>query len=461
MEERTGSSALDRAYRLIRAHSALTVCLACYAAALVAFFFHALDVNPQYDTQALSSAYDLLRSPGGAWLADRKYPLFYTLPFAALFKLVSLFTGPFSEQTGFLLGRMVTVLFALGTLALTGMLSRKLYGRFDAALLLLTSVLFFTFSTAIRPHVPLAFWTLLAFSCSLRAGRRWTIAAFLSASAAFCTLQSGLLAFLFPVWALRRASGGVDQILQYLIPSLLLCLVLGYPSLFSSVFDPTLGHDEPIRFSVSHGLRVWLRFIGSELFVLAFAAWGWRRWRIPVVRWFIVGYFLLFSFYATADARYFIVTLPFLSLVGAGMIGDRLRAVLAVLVVVVSARFGTLALRPNTFEQVAAFLGPRDGLFGSIGYPEYFYPLPASRVIEKGAFDMMTFVVAPDALNTRADAELEECFRATSSRTTDANVLLWVETPWALWHLLEATALGPNLTVYCKRLAPVPGQTRP
>jgi hypothetical protein len=115
------------------------------------------------------------------------------------------------------------------------------------------------------------------------------------------------------------------------------------------------------------------------------------------------------------------------------------------------AKFGWLAVQPNTYIQASAFAVAREGTIAiSTHIPSYFTTIPASRFPASVDNADFSTAIAPDAENVGMPAPWTACAHFVASRTTDEIVLLWNDTPWALWHVFEARALGPNITGFCK-----------
>lgn len=457
--------------------------IAAYAVAVLLYSMHGLDTNPQYDNQGISYAGDMLEDiqDGRLWpflMRERKYPMGHILPFAAVAGTMILAGNDVSNHEAFVIGRVVTMLFALGTFLVLWRIARRLNMEFEATLLLMASVLFLLFTSAIRPHTPTAFWTLLALLCSIRL-REYpsvprAIMAFGSAGLAFATLQSGLFAFIFPLWAMLERPWSKRQLAvagAWAATSLGLATAFGYPYLLRpfvgrmAIAGADLGHDVGLEFNVVAGPLHWIpQFIGSELFVIiasAVAIVGMKRNRSLPAPWIgailvYCGVFALaFGFHTITTSRFFIPTLPMLALLGATALHSSkpiVRSALAVVVILVCAKFGWLALQPNTYQLVSEFGKQQQGKIGTVSQPGYFFDIPQEKqVLETDSLADVSAIVIPDYDDeTRSKmSKWTPCLHATASRTTDEIVLLWSDTPWALWHVFEASRFGPNMTVYC------------
>lgn len=463
--------------------------LVAYAAALAAYLLHYLKVNPQYDTQVIWYAQDLINAAYKKdalipyLLSVRKYPLGYVLPFGLVYRVVLFAQDPISQPVVFFVGRLITLLHALGCVVVLRSLSRRMFGQEGAMWLLLSSICFLLFSTAVRPHMPVAFWTLLSFSCALRARERGAIrdvaCSFGSAFLAFVTLQSGLLAFIFPVWAVLAGPRGTrsQRILGAAAGAgvtLLVALVVGYPFLLSGIVpraggvNLSLGHEVEMGYSFARGVWVLGLALGSETLLLAFAALGiWRLFRHQderrpehaVMAFYIAAFAAVFLFHVTSALRFFLPTLPFLALFGAEAFAAaprRVRLGFFVLLLFGAGKLAYLAVIPNTYQQATAFVAARPGRIGFDGQPSYFFDLPPERLVTTDADEASMYtVVESDDLDAHPQpGRWKPCFQAVASPTSDGIQFLWNEVSWAIFRLVDARALGPNMTVYCDRRYP-------
>jgi hypothetical protein len=442
-----------------------------------AFFFHAIGNNPQMDTQGIRYAAELNESlaagtAGEYMLEVRKYPLLYILPIAAGDALAA--AAGHGDLTGMhYVGRGLTLLYAIGILVLVSAVGRRLSIKY-AWLVLLMSITFFQFSTAVRPHVPVAFWTILSlyFSLRLMTSRRpaWVIGAFGSALIAFCTLQNGLLAFIFPAWAYaypRWTAGSILRACGIAAAFLLPAVVLGYPFLLGPLFgkmmvaDADLGHEVALAFDAQHGLITLMTMLGSELILMALAAAAsvhvlWKRTHegiaviIVPVTLFWIAYMALFLFHNQSGVRFFLPVLPLWALLGAQTYG-RLPAwgkqLLLLFVILIFARLGWLATQPNVYQKASLTLAGAHGLTTPGLPPAHFFDLPQDAwAVHK---DEVRALIFPDSLDEQPQGSWKVCARFTASDASDANMFLWEEVQWAYFHALKARALGQNLTVYC------------
>lgn len=444
------------------------------AIAAVTYLFHYVGINPQYDNQGLWNGIDLLKamhegSVAEFLLAVHKYPLFYMLHFTAAFS----FTPELALSSVFLIGRLITFAYGCGIVVLLTKVSRKLGVGTDATLLLLTSILFLMFTSAIRPHIPVTFWTLAAFTSSLwmkenpTAPR--TALAFGCALFAFCSLQNGLLAFIFPVWGYIYGRWNVRRAMAtaaWLAGSMMLAVPLGYPFLLARLAGVQedvgidLGHNVGLHYSFAQGVIVFLQLLGSGPFLFLFGAVGialvvrhWKSmetWQVPALI-YIAIFTALFFFHTSAASRFFLPVLPLLALFGARALRacpDWVRGAMLLFVAVVFARFTWLSTQPNTYQQASAYLAERSGSIVPAGIPAYFYELPTERFTTTEA-DAAYMLIQHDG-KTTVDAPWNRCAQFIASTTTDDIVLLWNDTPWAYVEALHARSFGPNIDAYCR-----------
>lgn len=150
------------------------------------YVFHAINTNPQPDSQLLRYAYELrsvIERPSMIleyFLTQRKYPLLFIamletfswIPasfadiFAQIFSAEPISTE-ISDAILIVSGRIFILLHAIGIIAIFGYISKREFNVRFAEPLLFSSILFITFATAVRPHIPVTFWTLLACALSL------------------------------------------------------------------------------------------------------------------------------------------------------------------------------------------------------------------------------------------------------------------------------------------------------
>jgi hypothetical protein len=463
---------------LLRLQKALPLLFALVAVLSAGiYFFHNLGINPQYDNQGIWHAVDLITAHRQGKLSEfllttRKYPLFYILNYATIFGILV----EVDRAQLFLIGRIVTFLYATGILLLLLRLSKRMGNGAAAAVLLLTSLLFIMFASAIRPHIPVAFWTLLSFYFAVQMQQKrtlWnTLGSFASALLAFCTLQSGLLAFLFPVWGmlgLRPKVIDMGKAAILLIVCLALAVPLGYPFLLGGFFGNEvavgvdLGHDVGLTYGISQSIVVITGLLGSSPFIIGFALWGLTRLArrmdpldpilVPMIA-YVAIFCAVFLFHSVATTRFFLPVLPFLCLLGAR--GYRLspgwlRSGSLLLVMAVFARFSWMSTLPDTYQQTTAFLQERPGLIAMIALPAYFFDIPTERLPAMEAdIPAVKSIVLPHDQTDKLDGSWRLCKDFIASKSTDDIVLLWNDTPWAYYRVFEADSFGPNLAVYCK-----------
>ena len=464
---------------------------ATFLLAVIAFCLHDYVANPQPDNQVLRYGYELDVTARYGGLTDillnvRKYPLLYAVPIAVLRVPLSLITDlrpgeiyPFTEPSIFL-GRIYAFLYAGATFIVFSKLAKRLFGTDDAMALLQTSLMFFLFSSAVRPHIPVTCWTLLAllYSLRLRESHRTSdgCMAFGSALVAFCTLQNGLLAFIFPIWAFNAGHLGIRRTLQtvgIVFVCLLLAVPLGYPFLLAPWFGHPgefgfdLGHNAGSSLSFTHAFSLLGMMLGSDVFILLFAGIGlWRMWAgkdtyfpgCKVMLVYITVYLLLFSFQTVADARFMMPILPMLVLIGATAFARSptwVQTVILSLFIIIFLKYSYLGFHNNTYQQTRDLLGSEVGTVGVIGgVPTYHYNFPISAMSEYT--DDLRYVVSP-ALDMQGKEHMgwELCHRIVASSMSDNDMFLWTEVPYALWYVLESRSLGPNINVYCRE-SPAP-----
>lgn len=463
------------------------VFLISYSAAVIAYLFHYVSVNPQYDNQVIWYAQGLFDAAYEHklftyFMEVHKYPNIFLIPFAAFYKSEMFFLGDLSPVTTFLTARMVSVVYAIGTLFLLRHLSLKLFGNVTAVWLLMTSLLFMLFTTAVRPHMAVAFWTLATFACALRLERRvtfWNI--LLGFGAAFCafgTLQSGLLAFLFPVWAIlskRRYTMPAYLILAIgmSIVTVAAAFVIGYPWMLAPFlthaktgFDVTLGgHGVGLAYTFEHGVWLTLQLCASEIFLIVFAVIGLLRLRTHRDEWHpaflpILLYLFLFCavflFHTISVGRFFLPTLPLLALLGTNAFRHSPRIIrrgVLLVSIFILCKLTFLAISPDTYQQTNLFLSIRSGLIYTRSIPAYFFTTPSERFIttNKDIPYTRTIIISDQVNDVPPKEYWSPCFHAISSGTSNEIMFLWNETPWALFHVFEARALGPNITIFCAK----------
>lgn len=457
--------------------------IGCYVLAACVYGFHALDTNPQYDNQVTRYAQEAMVAVrngtfGDYLLESRKYPTIYTAPFVALYEPIYAIQGVLDQRTVFIASRMLTTLFGIGIFLVLWRIAKRTGQEWEAVILLMLSTIFLLFLSAIRPHIPVTFWTLATLLASIRyheapsTRRQWIM--FACAVAAFGTLQNGLFAFIFPVWALGErlfSLRGMMRIAVRTLPWLILGAVIAYPFVLRPLFGLSseggadLGHGVGLQFSLLMPLHWVPQLLGGEIILFALAGWslwhmrktGWgEAWHAPVVLYSVLMV-AVFGFHSAAAGRFFLPLIPLAALLALPIVPSIPKTgwyALLALVILLSLKLTWLALRPNTYQQTSMFLATRPAYITTIGQPIYFFTVdPRKQLPDVKNLDMFSTVVVPDYDETQQAAITDwvECFHAQSSPSTNQIVLLWNDTPFALWNLLRAGSLGPNLRTYCAR----------
>lgn len=497
--------------------------VALWAGANLALLRHDLRVNPQADLQLITDMFALGDAALGGTLGEflltvRKYPLLPGMllagPTALLLGLLRaagtvadfgdglrayLFTDPW-ELT--LLWRALFLAAAAATMAWTARVAARLWQNprapVSAVALLAGSLLWTLYGTALRPHVPVAAMVTLSALLSLHLlrspSRKTEAGAFAAATAAFCMLQNGLLAFLFPVWATVRTRGwrrGAPAAALWLAAGGVFSVAAGYPFLARPLlglpggFDLELGHNHTpadARWSLQ-GLTV-IRdlFLHSEwltaaalLSTLGFLAA--RRLAVReehlIVGTFLLLYFGVFGVYSSPHPRYFLATFPLLCALGAGgmaLLPRAPRAACYAAAGLFTLLLGAAALRPNTYRLAEAFLATRPGTLGT-NLPSYLLgiaPTRASVGASASQRDRWVAGLPADLPGARAvttlrdpaadvrvalwgvadSAEWRTC--AAFGTPSGGPGMLWGEIDRPLPWLLAARHLGPVLTAQCR-----------
>lgn len=454
-----------------------------YAIALVAYFFHALDINPQFDTQGIRYSLELLsaKDQGQLWdwltqIPPRKYPLLYILPFSLLESFFWVSNEGMDMIHVHAITRLVTVLYALGTFWVLGRITRRLFGDHRAAtLLLMTSTNFFLFSTAVRPHMAAAFWMLMTFSLSfdLRhdSSLKMKCLAFGSAACSFAVLQSGLFAFFFPVFAILFYDRHVQPFLKaagWSIGAGALGLIVGYPFVLTMLSGATgattlaagMNHDVGI-FMLPEllPLKFWQLFACDSILLLAAAYGVWKTWQkkektMPILITLFL-FVLVFGMQPITSPRFFIPVLPFFAILGApALIGRRrLHMAIACLCILMFAKLALLAAQPNTYQRASAFVNAQDG-FLLTRIPTYFLNVPDEKYAKTDQDAKRLFFLLKENEHIPDVEALPLCasFIATDLPTENLisnYMFLWQEVEWPLLYLAGTKSLGINLRMYC------------
>ena len=459
-----------------------------FTVATIAFFQHAVDLNPQYDTQGERYGSELVTEAhkGKMWkyiteLPPRKYPMLYVIPFSLAFQSILTVgdTNAVSLLQMHIASRTVTLLYSIGTILLLVLVARRLQLRAShAVILLFSSVLFFLFETAVRPHGAVTFWTLLTYFLSLRLIDRpsipRTLLAFAAAACSFATLQSGIFAFIFPVWAVLIDSRDWKRLLQaggLLGVFGLTSALIGYPFLLRGILrmesgqiDTSLGHD--MGFNILPTLipsKLWM-LLSAEIILCGFAVWGIvmlikgnkqdRRFYIPMFA-YLIAFISVFAMQPITSSRFFLPTFPLLALIGAYTYERLPRAAqtgLPLFLIAVYVQFTLLGFHKNTLQEASAYVINDPGQVTS-GLPNYFYNIPAERFIEtREELPNATRVILT---KTQPVKNFFPCATFLSSKTAAAfaeneSPFLWNAVSWPLYFVFTTRAIGPNLTVYCR-----------
>lgn len=502
----------------------ITALIAC-----VAMTSHSLHLTRQMDVQHIGYAFEFLQSivhrdPGSYLLSPHKYPFLSVLPLSVMYagilgfltlvgRVPSLsqpdiqhymFTHP-SEI--YLATRLTTVAFSVLLLVLLYRTSRKLFPSTNplyAVLLMLSSMLYLTFATSMRQHVPSACLIFLTFVLSLSlAERKSTVRLILalgSATLAFCVLQNGLFAYIFPAlayiyddgkWHMKRWCE--PRFFLILGGFLLLATILGYPFLYHDLFARhMLGFglgNEDIGES-PWGLRGFTvlgrTLLGGEIFLVIFALitlWHVFRGRMMLTQYlwsialFVVVYCVFFGFVGWTTPRYFFPLSPFLALLG-GVSLSRSRwfiPLFVFLLMAVHLQLAFLGWKPDTYDLARAFLTTKTTGPIATNVPHYFLDLPPTRAsirvpsMEKERFILtlptdLPFARAFSLFSDSTEAQTAVnamfpydappgrwtlCQHIESSKSPD-RMFLWSEVDWAYLWIFRTSNLGPTLSIYCR-----------
>lgn len=497
--------------------------------ACVALTFHSLHLTRQMDVQHIGYAFEFLQSivhrdPGSYLLYPHKYPFLSVLPLSVMYagilgfltligRVPSLsqadiqyymFTHP-SEI--YLATRLTTVAFSILLLVFLYRTSRKLFPSTNplyAVLLMLSSMLYLTFATSMRQHVPatcLIFLTfVLSFSLAEKASTLRLVLALGSATLAFCVLQNGLFAYIFPALAYIY-DDGAWRVRRWLHPRffltlsgfLLISTLLGYPFLYRDlIVRHKLGFglgNEDIGES-PWGLRgfsvLFRTLLGSEIFLLMFALitlWNVFRGRsaLPSYLWsialFIFVYSVFFGFVGWTTPRYFFPLSPFMALFG-GVSLARSRWFIPLFVLFLMAlhlQFARLGWKPDTYDLARSFLIQKTSGQIATNVPHYFLDIPPSKEslthpkMEKERFILtlpadLPYARAFSLLSDSSQAQVAVnamfpydpppgkwtlCQQIESSKSPD-RMFLWSEVDWAYVWIFRTSHLGPTLSIYCR-----------
>lgn len=454
--------------------------MACYVFACVAFYFHAYDVNPQSDTQGIRYAAQAVNAlhDGAFWqwlvaLPARKYPMLYVAPFSILFELIGGSGALLPSEH--LVARALTLLYAAGIFFLLRKQSLKMFGESRCAILLLfTSINFFMFATAVRPHMAVAFWTLLTYILSLHMREKkslpWMLATFTSAGVAFATLQSGLLAFIFPILASLSEQRSPSNILKTVACTFIFFaafLFIGYPFyllLFSGhgpgSFDLSMGHDTGFQFFIQIiPAKMWM-LIASDVILCLFAILS-----IPAMRRekseygpmmiYVAVFLIIFGMQEITSIRFFLPVLPFLALMGSKLLRGLRWAQLGLLVCIILAyaRLGVLGIKQNTFQQASAAMMESTALLAT-NVPPYYLNLPDEKyALNSTPPSSVNLLLRPNEHSTLpVPTKICNTFTATDWPTAAAGtsyMFFWNDMQWPQFYLPGTKALGINMRLVC------------
>ncbi len=500
--------------------------LFAFALASVAMIGHSIDTPRQADMQLLTYAFQGLEAlQHGTYieylLEVRKYPFLPVFLLSGLYGLTILGligAGRIESMAEipayvFLQGQEIDLVtrcavftMALLTLILLYRLTKRFFlqsSSLGAVLLLISGFLFPMFATAERPHMLIACMTMVAFACSLPLVHEKTtrnmFIAFTGSAAAFMTLQSGALTFLFPVLAFLSTPNGFAwkklfsvRLILWSLVAVCVALLLGYPFVFDALlhgqmisFD--LGNDyisDMPKWTGKGFVVLGVLLTGSEPFLLAAFLWYLFRVRSQRVSGgekmlliYLAAFVLIFGMYTGTSTRFFLPILPVMALLAARTIpAPKITLpLLSLFIIIVQIHNMRLAMQPNTFEQAKAFLveetvGP---IATTLPSPSFLgiYPTRQSASGSSAARDRYIaglptdlqgardFVSVRDAqarvLVTLTDApfppsftDLSVCKDIPSSPYND--VYLWAETDWPIVRWFQAKSLGPELTIYCR-----------
>ena len=461
----------------LRALTVLAFAMASIAA--LAFFFHDIESTPQTDIHVIKYSDSLLKSfdsgtTGDFMLEMRKYPLFYTVSFSVarkvtepIFMLPVLKDMPLYQQL-YVVGRLFTLIFAIGIIFVLFRLSKMFTSKPHAAILMASSILFIVFSTAIRPHIPVAFWALLSFMFAEEfknnKSDKWKLfASYASALVAFGTLQNGVFAFLFPLWVQTTNDKRTwIKAAITLAVCISLAIILGYPFVFNTANNVglDLGHNYGNAWDGYGFVKLGITMLGSELILGFFAILSIvkmiKNKKADVINKFapaivfVAAIFLIFGMYGGTASRFFIITLPFLALIGAISFKESSRTtkiIVLIFIIVLNGRFAQLALKSNTYQIASNYLNENtDGILGT-DLPFYYLSVPFERFASEEQEHMIEHIVTNAGKHNLE--YMTTCHKISSSKWKD-NMFLWTEVPWGLFKIWQTEHFGPNLEVLCK-----------
>lgn len=479
----------------------------------------------------ITFAFQLLDSLRHGTLGDflltvRKYPLLPSLVLAPLYVLLILFltlTGTIqslghvdaylfgtSASHLYFLSRAVILACGTGTIFLTYAIGKKIFpsrSPYGSVLLLVSSVLFLTFSTAVRPHVPVAGATMLTLFFSLKLAEQKTARnaclAFGSAALSACILQSGAFSLIFPFIAFLAIDGRIHwkrffnwKLWAWFFVFAFVSITLGYTFLWNIplgnhvTVDLDLGHFDTgsaNRWS-GHGWIVFLKtFFGSEplLTVCALASIGMiilkkETLSVPLlmILAYLGAYLLCFGMYFNTQGRYVIILLPLLAVLGTRSFPDKgwKLGVVSAFILFTHGELIRLGITPNAYQVAKEYLLARTTGAIATDIPTYMLGIPPTRA-SIGVPDTATerFIASSekDLPHARTLLPLGNAGQAQSivflwnemapdpaffrpclsvrSGGVGRDMFLWQETlPTFLW-LAKAERMGPDIAIYCRK----------
>lgn len=454
-----------------------------FCAALVAFYFHAIDLNPQADTQGIRYSLELGRAwrIGGLWdwltlLPPYKYPLLYFAPFTFAEEL--LYGSRITLIQAHYITRFITLIYALGTIFIVRSIARDFFGQSRTTIVLLcTSITFFMYATAVRPHIVVTFWTILSlfFSTKFSSQKslKYLFASYAAAACAFATLQSGIFAYIFPMWALLSTGLSARKVLTTFF--LLACfgvagLLFGYPYFIHALSEGLSLGD--VSAGMNHGtgtflnpslipVKIW-HFFTTDIFLVLSAIISVRKTNekernimIPLLIYMGV-FFVVFGMQPITSTRFFLPTVPMLAICGTKALlrFPKAETALSVLCVLVYAKCTYLGVIPNTFQQASTYVMSHEGLLIT-SMPSYFLNIPRIKYANKNAHASRFFYLlrSDEHIPTVESLPLCASFTATTLPTSWANttyMFFWNEVEWPYLYLFNAKSLGTNLRLYCQ-----------
>jgi hypothetical protein len=438
-----------------------------------------------------------------------------TTPFLFLFHIVS----SFADLRAYIMlfptiytftGRLFVMFLAIGCCTLVYKSSKILMPKvrpLSPVLILVSSILFLTFASALRPHVFIAFGTLMTFYASIHfaQNKKWSYGlwAFGSAALTFATLQTGLFAFVFPVFAFLISNGRFQwrrifswRLIVGMIGAIIAAFLIGYPSLVlmllkGQMFGYSLGISDVETYPADiFGYSKAILMLVSDPFLLIFLLLSLQKrfrvhrthpmfWAIPLYLLFYFGVVCLKD--SISWIRVLIPTIPFVALLGApalDALSPKKTIVVFLCIIAVHLRLFSLSLVPDTIEQARVFI--TNNTHGSIstGVPWYFLGIPPVRssidvprmvreeYIKSLPVDLpgSRVILAPDQWQ-QSDLYLNYPWSVPAEMhppewTQCGNffaappvhiMFMWNDVPYAYYWIWRTQALGQNLVLYCRQ----------